>query len=194
MKLIILICDSLNNSNNNDIFPTSLNQFCINELLKICQYKSAEEIISQINNKKIINLDKYIDKQIKVSKMLANLVIQKIIEILKKFREDEIRSGGMPLSRIRIKEIVDLLNNIKEMEILLDINLIEDDEVKKEKQEDNTIFNILSKTKKIHLFYLQPILNDFIDIKEEDIRKVVKEIFQKISDILQIPKLKNLNI
>ena len=194
MKLIILICDSLNNSNNNDIFPTSLNQFCINELLKLCQYKSTEEIISQINNKKIINLDKYIDKQIKVSKMLANLVIQKIIEILKKFREDEIRSGGMPLSRIRIKEIVDLLNNIKEMEIFPDINLIEDYEIKKEKQEDKTIFDILSKTKKIHLFYLQPILNDFIDIKEEDIRKVVKEIFQKISDILQIPKLKNLNI
>ena len=195
MKFIKLICDSTNfTKNNNNISLPSLNQIYINELLKICKYKSNEEIISQINNKKVINLDKYIGNQIKFGKMMANIVIQKIIEILKKFREDEIKSGDMPLNRIRIKEIVDLLNNLKDLEIFPNIHLVEDKNIKYKKDEEKTVFDVLSKTKKIHLFYLQPILNDFIDTKEKDIKKAVKEIFQNIIDILGIPKLKDLNM
>ena len=194
MILIKLICDSSNSSyNDNNTSLPSINQVCINELLKICQYKSVEEITNQIENKKLINLDKYVSNQIKISKMLANIVIQKIIEILKKFREDEIKSGDMPLSRVRTKEIVDLLNNLKDLEIFPNINLIEENEIK-EKKEEITVFDIISKTKKIHLFYLQPVLNDFVESKERDVKLVIKEIFQKISDVLGMPKLRELNI
>ena len=87
-----------------------------------------------------------------------------------------------------------MLNNLKDLEIFPNIHLVEDKNIKYKKDEEKTVFDVLSKTKKIHLFYLQPILNDFIDTKEKDIKKAVKEIFQNIIDILGIPKLKDLNM
>ena len=144
--------------------------------------------------KKIINMDKYINNKIKVGKIFAHLAIQKIIEILKKFSDDEIKSGDMPLSRVRIKEIVDLLENIKNLEIFPDINIIEKNENKNNEKNEITVFDVLSKTKKIHLFYLQPILNDFFDTKEKEIKNSVKEIFLKITEIIGMPKLGELNI
>ena len=194
-KLIKLICDTPNTTNNeNNLSLPSLNNVCINELLKICQYKSNEEIMNEINDKKIINMDKYINNKIKVGKIFAHLAIQKIIDILKKFREDETKSGDMPLSRVRIKEIVDLLENIKNLEIYPEINIIEKKENYKNEKKEITVFDVLSKTKKIHLFYLQPILNDFFDTKEKEIKNSVKDIFLKITDIIGMPKLGELNI
>ena len=52
-KLIKLICDTPNTTNNeNNLSLPSLNSICINELLKICQFKSNEEILNEINDKK----------------------------------------------------------------------------------------------------------------------------------------------
>ena len=193
IKIIKLSCDiSYDNSNNSSI--ESLNQICINELFNICKYKSDEEILENIKNEKIkINKDKYIHNHIKIGKICTVLLIQKIIEILKKFREDEIKSGDMPLSRGRIKEIVNLLENIKNLEIFPNINMLEKDEKEEEKKEDITVFDVIRKTKKIHLFYIQPILNDFIDTKEKDIKNLVKDIFIEITNIIGMPKLTNFN-
>ena len=94
------------------------------------------------------------------------------------------------MSRVRTKEIIILLQNIKNLEVFPNINLIESNEEKKENnKEDITVFDIVSKTKKIHLFYLQPILNDFINTKEKDIRNLIRELFQEITNIIGIPKL-----
>ena len=196
LKLIKIICDISNMSNydNNNLSLPSLNLVTINELFKICKYKSNEEIKNEINDKKIINIDKYIGNQIKVRKMFSNLAIQKINDIFKKFREDEIKSGDMPLSRLRIKEIVNLMENVKNLEIFPDINLIEENENKENEKKEITVFDVLSKTKKIHLFYLQPILIDFIDTKEKEIKQSVKEIFQIINEVMGMPKLKKLDL
>lgn len=48
-----------------------------------------------------------------------------------------------------------------------------------------------SKSKKIHLFYLQPILNDFIDTKEKEVKNLVKEIFKEITNVIAMPELKS---
>ena len=193
IKIIKLSCDiSYDNSYNSSI--ESLNQICINELFNICKYKSDEEILENIKNEKIkINKDKYIHNHIKIGKICTVLLIQKIIEILKKFREDEIKSGDMPLSRGRIKEIVNLLENVKNLEIFPNINMLEKDEKEEEKKEDITVFDVIRKTKKIHLFYIQPVLNDFIDTKEKDIKNLVKDIFIEITNIIGMPKLTNFN-
>ena len=168
-----------------------MNQICINELFNICKYKSDEEILENIKKEKIIiNKDKYIHNHIKIGKICTVLLIQKINEILKKFREDEIKSGDMPLNRGRIKEIVNLLENIKNLEIFPNINTLEKDE-KEEEKKDITVFDVIKKTKKLHLFYIQPILNDLIDTKEKEIKNLVKEIFIEITNIIGLPKLTN---
>ena len=194
IEIIRLSCGISNNYTNKNNLPSeSLNQICINELFKICKYQSVEEILNSIKDNKKINPDKYIENHIKIGKICSTLLIQKIIEILKKFREDEIKSGDMPLNRKRIKEIVDLLKNIKNFEMFPNINKIEHDDNQQEKNEEKTVFDIISKTKKIHLFYIQPILNDFIDTKEKEIKNLVKEIFQEITNIIGMPKLNDFN-
>ena len=116
-----------------------------------------------------------------------------MIKLLKKYRDDEISLGDLPMSRTRTKEIIILLQNIKKLEVFPNINLIESDEEEEENNKENkeeiTVFDIVSKTKKIHLFYLQPILNDLINTKEKDIRNLIRELFQEIIIIIGMPKL-----
>ena len=130
--------------------------------------------------------------RIKIGKICTSLLIQKTIEILKQFREDEIKSGDMPLSRGRYQEIIILLENVKNLEVYPDINKIEKNEKDEEKKEV-TMFDLASKTKKVHLFYIQPILNDFINTKDQDIKNLVKDIFQDITTIIGIPNLTSYN-
>ena len=117
------------------------------------------------------------------------LLIQKIIELLKNFREDEIKSGEMPLTRSRIQEIVILLQNTKTLEVFPNINLIEKNEIKKDNFDEITVYDVISKSKKIHLFYLQSILIEFIDTKELEIKSLIKEIFLEINNLIALPKL-----
>ena len=95
----------------------------------------------------------------------------------------------MPLSRTRIQEISTLLQNAKTLDVFPNINSIEKDEKEEIKNEEITVYDVVSKGKKIHLFYLQPILIDFIDTKEKDIKNLVKEIFEEITNIIGMPKL-----
>ena len=171
----------------------SLNQFFINELFKLCKYKTNEQIINEIKQFNIkINEEDYIQKYIKISKILTNLLIQKIIDILKKYREDEKKIGDMPLNRGRIYEIISLLNNIKDLEIYPYFNDLNKQGLLLEEQNENAIFyDAISKSKKMHLFYIQPILNDFIFSKENSIKSLIKEIFNEITNIINLPKLIN---
>jgi hypothetical protein len=183
-----------NNENYSESSNISFNHFFINELFKICKYKTKEEILNNLTNfNKNIIIDKeaFINNQIKLSKLLTNLLIQKIIEILKKYREDEKKSGGMPLNRRRIQEIISLLKNVKEFEVFPNFNISEDNKIKEKKFEEINIYDIISKNKKIHLFYIQPILNDFIYSKEDSIKSLIREIFDEIIKIINMPKLIN---
>ena len=96
MSLIKLISDVSyeNNINNGDSTFISLNQYFINELFRLCKYKTNEEILKEVNHFNIkVNEDKLIQNYIRTSKILTNLLIRKIIDILKKFREDEKKMG-----------------------------------------------------------------------------------------------------
>ena len=168
----------------------SLNQFFINELFKLCKYKTKEEIINLISNYNIkIDEEKYVQNYIYISKILTNLLIKKTIDILKKYREDENKSGDMPLNRGRIFEITSLLNNVKELEIYPNFNNIEKNGFQNKIEEEHIINEKITKSKKIHLFYIQPILNDFIYCKENLIKSFVKDIFNEIANIINLPKL-----
>ena len=192
INIIKLISDISydNNINHGDLSFISLNQYFINELFKICKYKTNEEILNELISINIkLDKEKFIENHIKISKILTNLLIQKIIEILKQYREDEKKIGDMPLNRGRIYEIISILNNIKDLEIYPDFACLEKNEIKNGKSEEITKFNTISKSKKIHLFYIQPVLNDFIFSKENSIKSLVKEIFNEITKIINLPKL-----
>ena len=193
IKVIKLSCDISYNNPINNVSNDYLNQICINELMEVCRYKTNEEILSNIKNEKIkINKDKYINNQIKIGKICTTLLIQKMIELLKKFREDEIKLGDMPLNRVRIQEVVILLQNVKTLEVFPNINVFDEDKDDiKDINKDITFFDVASKSKKIHLFYLQPILNDFIDTKEKEVKNLVKEIFKEITNVIAMPELKS---
>ena len=195
IKVIKLSCDISYNNPINNVSNDYLNQICVNELMEVCRYKTNEEILNNIKNEKIkikINKDKYINNQIKIGKICTTLLIQKMIELLKKFREDEIKLGDMPLNRVRIQEVVVLLQNVKSLEVFPNINVFDEDkDDKNDKNKDITFFDVASKSKKIHLFYLQPILNDLIDTKEKEVKSLVKEIFKEITNVIAMPKLKS---
>jgi hypothetical protein len=195
INVIKLCCEiSYNNDSIKNISPDILNQICLTELFELCRYRSNEEILSNIKSDKIkINKDKFVNNKIKIGKICTKFLIQKMIKLLNRYREDEISLGDLPMSRARTKEIIILLQNIKKLEVFPNINLIDSDGEEKENNIENkeeiTVFDIVSKTKKIHLFYLQPILNDFINTKEKDIRNLIREVFQQITNIIGMPKL-----
>ena len=181
-----------NNINNGESSFISLNHFFINELFKLCKYKTNEQIINVINVFKIkVDEEKFIQNYIGISKLLTNLLINKIIEILKKYRDDENKSGGMPLNRGRILEIISLLKNVKDLEIYPNFNDEKINEIQSEKRHEITIFDVFSKSKKVHLFYIQPILNDLIFSKDNSVKCLVKDIFNDITNIIELPKLIN---
>ena len=190
IKLISDIYYDNNDNNFGDNSFISLNQYFINELFKLCKYKTKEEIINLISNYNIkIDEEKYVQNYIYISKILTNLLIKKTIDILKKYREDENKSGDMPLNRGRIFEITSLLNNVKELEIYPNFNGIEKNGFQNKIEEEHIINEKITKSKKIHLFYIQPILNDFIYCKENLIKSFVKDIFNEIANIINLPKL-----
>ena len=88
------------------------------------------------------------------------------------------KSGNMPLNKERIKDLLDLLNSLKNLELFPNINWLDIEEDEEKEKENLNIFDLLSKTKKMHLIYLQPILYDFIYTKEEEIKDIVKTIFE----------------
>ena len=182
-----------NNINDGESSLISLNQNFINELFNLCKYKIKKDILAEINFFNIkIEEEKFVQNYIKISKILTNLLIQKIIDILKKFREDEKKIGDMPLNRIRINEIISVLNNVKNFETYPNFNDLNKIGSQKE-NEDGKIFDSISKSRKIHLFYIQPILNDFIFSKENSIKNIVKQIFNEITNIIDLPKLINID-
>ena len=188
---IIKLSNEISDNNINNISFRPINQ--INELIKICQYKSNDEIIQNIDNNKKVNLDKYISFKIKMAKICSILLIKKLIEILKNFRDYENKLDDVPLNQDRVQEIVDLLKNIKDLELFPNINQLEIEEEIEFKKKEITVFDLLAKTKKIHFFYLQSILNDFIYTKEQIIKNSVKEIFEEILKILEIPDINDFN-
>lgn len=190
MKIITIIkftCENYGNNINNYFSQKSLDGDVMNKLLKICQYKSNEEIIENMDNNQKINLDKYLNFKIKIAKICSKILIQKTIEILKRYRDDEKKSGNMPLNKERIKDLFDLLNSLKNLELFPNINWLDIEEDEEKEKENLNIFDLLSKTKKMHLIYLQPILYDFIYTKEEEIKDIVKTIFEEIEKLMEIP-------
>jgi hypothetical protein len=161
----------------------SISKMCLNNLFELCKYKSDEDIKKEfdkispegINQDEIKErLEHFIQIRIKISKMCTPILLKRSIEIIKKYIDDEIKSGAMPLSRNRIEEIKYILEELKNLEIFPDSEINESKEI-------NNFTEAIAKSKKGHLFVLHNILSEFITTKENDIKILIKQIFKIIS-------------
>ena len=161
----------------------SISKMCLNNLFNLCKYKSNEDIKKEfdkiqpegINQDEIKErLEHFIEIRIKISKMCTPILLKRSIEIIKKYIDDEIKSGAMPLSRNRIEEIKYILEELKNLDIFPDSEIYESKVI-------NKFSEAISKSKKGHLFVLHNILSEFITTKENDIKILIKQIFKIIS-------------
>jgi hypothetical protein len=106
--------------------------------------------------------------------MCTPILLKRSIEIIKKYIDDEIKSGAMPLSRNRIEEVKYILEELKNLEIFPDSEIYEN-------KVTNNFSEAIAKSKKGHLFVLHYILSEFITTKENDIKMLIKQIFKIIS-------------
>ena len=161
----------------------SISKMCLNNLFELCKYKSNEDIKKEfekispegINQDEIKErLEHFLEIRIKISKMCTPILLKRSIEIIKKYIDDEIKSGAMPLSRNRIEEVKYILEELKNLEIFPDSEIYEN-------KVTNNFSEAIAKSKKGHLFVLHYILSEFITTKENDIKMLIKQIFKIIS-------------
>ena len=117
-----------------------------------------------------------------IAKMCTPILIKRCKETLKKFLEDEIKSGSMPLSRSRLEDIKFVLEKLKNLNVYPNYNLIGEEE----KKEPKEMMDFILMKKKSHLISLLPLLSEFITTKESEIKIIVKEIFRIISEEIGI--------
>ena len=189
---LIQIESSEKNQNNKYISFFPINNLQINSLFKICGIKPKEEItkdlekiksyLNKYNNKNInINnqniLEKYINERINISKKSMPLLLKKCKEEMKQYiekikEEDE--------SEYNKERIIYILENIKDLDYIYN----EEDD----KKYNNPIMKECLKSRKGHLFKLHNILGEFISVKDNDIRKIIQEIFKQISEEIGLNK------
>ena len=194
LNLLDLGCNLEYTSFNNNLFE--IRKICIFNLFDICQYHSISEI-KQLHSQKYDekNIDNFVNIKIKIAKMCTPILIKRLEGLLKKFLEDEIKSGDMPLSRNRINEMKDILEKIKNLDLYPDFitynknNFTNNNNTEQKSLDNITFIDVISKSKKIHLFFLQPILSDFILTKEKEIKVLIRDIFQEISKCIGLSEI-----
>ena len=158
---------------------SSISKVCISNLFELCKYKTDESLRREVVD---FNPEEYIQIKVKIAKMCTPILIKRCKETLKKFLEDEIKSGSMPLSRSRLEDIKFVLEKLKNLNVYPNYNLIGEEE----KKEPKEMMDFILMKKKSHLISLLPLLSEFITTKENEIKIIVKEIFRIISEEIGI--------
>ncbi len=161
----------------------SISKMCLNNLFNLCKYKNDDEIkkefekisLDGINQNEIKEREQiFIKIKIKISKMCTPILLKRSKDIMKKYIDDEIKSGAMPLSRNRTEEIKFILDELKNLKIFPGCESEENNEI-------TDFSEAIKKSYKGHLFILHKIFSEFITTKENDIKMLIKEIFKIIS-------------
>ena len=196
-KLISLLdigCNFDINSNS-QINSSSFSRVVVNNLFELCRFKDDETAQKGINNLNlesvgISNLDEYNKIKGKLSKITTPILIKKCREILKKYIEDEMKSGSIPLTRTRVEDIKFVLEMLKNHEIYTSIIESDDPEVISNMDigSNNYFQNAVASSRKAHLFNLIHTFSDMVMTKENEIRLIVKDIFKIISNEISSQK------
>lgn len=157
---------------------SSISKVCISNLFELCKYKTEDALRREVNN---FDADEYVQIKVKIAKMCTPILIKRCKETLKKFLEDEIKSGSMPLSRSRLEDIKFVLEKLKNLNIYPNYNRLDNQEA-----EPKEMMDFILMKKKSHLISLLPLLSEFITTKENEIKIIVKDIFRIISEEIGI--------
>ena len=193
LSLLEIESPEKNKSNNNEIFSFfPINKFEINSLFQICKFNQKDEInkdldtirdhLNKLQNKNTKNTnenisDKYIEVRTNISKKSMPILLKKCKEEMKKYLENIKEKSDNEYKKERIKYILENLKN-------LDYIYNEEDE----KNCKNQIMKECLKSKKGHLFMLHLNLSEFISIQDNDIRNIIQDIFNIISQEIGLNK------
>ena len=159
---------------------TAISKICITNLFTLCRYKPKEEIVKESEALHLTNsnqIEEFVAIKIKIAKMSTPILIRRCRDMMRKFLDDEIKSGAMPLSRTRLEEIKFVLDNIRTLDVYPDFLELS----KKKENNELCVMDVVAQSKKAHLFFLHPILAEFITTKETDIKMIIRDIFKLIS-------------
>ena len=178
LKIIYVGCYKINEiskDNIDKIINESINKIFVINLFSICKYQSNEEILDTIKKTKLKNIDekKFLSKFINLKKKCISLLITKLNEILKEFKNDYEKKKD---------EIKLILNEIKNLEIFPEFI---------EKNNDDDLNIEFLSNKKIHFFYLYQNILELLPLEDKDIQLLIKEIMIQVYEIFhnKIPKL-----
>ena len=174
-----------NTSSSTSSLQSSISKVCISNLFELCKFKTEDNLKKEINEKNFDPSD-YVKIKVKIAKMCTPILIKRCKETLKKFLDDEIKSGSMPLSRSRLEDIKFVLEKLKLLEIYPDYIYIDEKEIEEKNQKEKDMMDFILMKKKSHLISLLPLLSEFITTKEIEVKIIVKEIFRIISSELGI--------
>ena len=145
-------------------------------LFSICKIQTNQEILDIIKQSKLKNIQEseFINKYINFKKRCSSLLITKLNEILKEYKNE---------NKDKQEEIIFLLKEIKNLEVfpeLINKDYLNDND-KKEK----------NKNKKIHIFYLYQNIIELLSIENKDIQILIKDIMLQAFDLIKnkIPEL-----
>ena len=168
-------------SSSSSAISSSISKVCVSNLFGLCKYKSEDVLRKEAIG---YNENEYVEIKMKIAKMCTPILIKRCKEMLKKFLDDEIKSGSMPLSRARLADIRFILERLKDLEVYPNYHIL--GEENEEMEEKKNIMEFILMKKKSHLISLLPLLSEFITTKENDIKILVKDIFKIISNELGI--------
>ena len=191
-KLINLLDSGCNfdcNLNDSQVNSSSFSRVCISNLFELCKFKNEDSIrkgkfIIYFEIEDISNIDEYIKIKTKLSKIATPILIKKCRDILKKFIDDENKSGVIPMTRARIEDVKFVLDKLKTHEIHSRLPENDDPEIiiNMDINSNNYFQNAVTASRKSHLFNLIRIFSDFVTTKDNEIRLIIKEIFKIISN------------
>ncbi len=106
LNLLDLGCNfdymSFNLNTQNSTNLSSISRVCITNLFELCKFRSEESLKkgNSYNNTDVTNnVEDYVKVKIKIAKMSTPILIKRCRDTLKKFIDDEVKSGTMPLPR-----------------------------------------------------------------------------------------------
>ncbi|MCQ2818473.1 MAG: hypothetical protein MJ252_14490, partial [archaeon] len=170
---------SSNSSSAANNITSSISKVCISNLFDLCKYRTEESLANEIQDS---NSEDYIRIKIKIAKLCTPILIKRCKDTLKKFLDDEVKSGAMPLGRSRLEDVKFVLEKIKTLEVYPDYDNVEEGSERK----NVDLMYFIMKKKKSHLICLLPLLSEFITTKENEIKIIVKDIFRIISEEIGI--------
>jgi hypothetical protein len=119
-----------------------------------------------------------------LSQLVAPYLLERCIEALKTYTEDERRSGLRPLPFRRREEVVHLLKCLLECTTnpKIEFFLHEPEDEKK----DTELKPLLPESRKKLLLKLFPVLCDCVIIKEPSFKELLREIFHRVSKEMRL--------